>query len=549
MLWFALYPPRLSLEAWQATLDEAQRGQPAALLAGHVVHTVTPAAARAGVQPGLKRATALALVPDLLLAQADAERDHQALQALVHVALAFTPAVCTEGPAVLLEVAASLRLFGGPQALLQRLQAALAPLGHQVHIASAPTAQAAALLARWRADLAWGPHSTSLPQVQRLLAPAPVALLAAGQAHALGLQGMGLHRLRDLHGLPRDGLTRRFGAALLDELDRACGRRPDPRVWCTLPDAFASRLELATRADHTQQLLHAARLLLARLVAWAQARQCRVAAFTLEMHHERRHRHDDTTPAQTCLRVELAQPALDPAHLQLLLRERLARVQLAAPTLDLTLRCQDVVQREAPNAELFPTRQSDDEGLLRLLERLRARLGPDQVLCLQPMADYRPEKSTCERPALGWAGVDTLGGVAGSPSLAPVMAAVPAAEAASPVARVAEEGPPAAEGPASALMAPDDLPGPPLPLAHPAWLLPEPQPLAQREGLPLLGGRVLQLVAGPERVETAWWDGDPVLRDYFIAQAEGGALVWVFRARVPRTDTTGPLWHLHGRFG
>lgn len=545
MLWFALHPPRLSLEAWQATLNDTQRDQPAALLAGHQVHSVTPAAARAGVQPGLQRATALALAPHLLLAQADATRDAQALQALVHAALTFTPAVCTEGHTVLLEVAASLRLFGGPQALLQRLQAALAPLGHRVRVASAPTAQAAALLARWRDDLAWGPHSTSLAQVQQLLAPAPVGLLLAGQAHAAALQGMGLHRLRDLHGLPRDGLTRRFGAALLDELDRACGRRPDPRVWCTLPDTFASRLELASRADHADQLLHAATVLLARLVAWAQARQCRVAAFSLVMHHERRHRHDDTTPAQTTLRIELAQPALDPAHLQLLLRERLARLQLAAPTLDLVLFCQDVVLREAPNAELFPTRQSDDEGLLRLLERLRARLGQDRVLCLEPVADHRPEKSTCERPALGWAGVDTLDGVPGWPALAPVLAAVPDSE-----------GPAAAEpgaGP-SAVDDPDDELGgepwelPPL-LPHPAWLLPEPQPLAQRDGLPLLAGQVLQLVAGPERVETAWWDGDPVLRDYFIAQAEGGALVWVFRARVPVTDGSGPLWHLHGRFG
>ena len=62
--------------------------------------------------------------------------------------------------------------------------------------------------------------------------------------------------------------------------------------------------------------------------------------------------------------LELAEPAVDPAHLQLLLRERLARVELAAPTLELELRCSEVSAAPAPNGELFPTRASADEGII-----------------------------------------------------------------------------------------------------------------------------------------------------------------------------------------
>jgi protein ImuB len=90
-----------------------------------------------------------------------------------------------------------------------------------------------------------------------------------------------------------------------------------------------------------------------------------------------------------------------------------------------------------------------------------------------------------------------------------------------------------------------------LPLHRPTWLLPEPMPLAERDAMPLLHGQPLQLVSGPERIETGWWDDGSVARDYFIARAHDGCLVWIFRSRLPAAP--GPLpepaWHLQGLFG
>ena len=88
-----------------------------------------------------------------------------------------------------------------------------------------------------------------------------------------------------------------------------------------------------------------------------------------------------------------------------------------------------------------------------------------------------------------------------------------------------------------------------LPLHRPVWLLPVASPLAERGALPLLDGRPLQLLSGPERIESGWWDGALVARDYFIAQAEDGALVWIYRARLLTTEPAGAQWFLQGRFG
>jgi protein ImuB len=103
--------------------------------------------------------------------------------------------------------------------------------------------------------------------------------------------------------------------------------------------------------------------------------------------------------------------------------------------------------------------------------------------------------------------------------------------------------------PADAGSAADTPAAPPAParLTRPAWLLPEPQALPERQHQPLLEGRALQLLAGPERIEAGWWEGTPALRDYFIAQAHDGALVWIYRLRLPREDEPGG-WFLHGRF-
>jgi protein ImuB len=558
MLWLALHLPSLPLEAFCAPLPADQRARPVVLLHQHRVHSVNAVAAERGVQPGQRRATALALAADLLVAERCPQREAAALQAVAHAALAFTPAVNLQGasgvsgassasgasgahdtlgvkPAprvqqglqlhtVLLEVQASLRLFGGLPALCRRLAAAVAPLGHHVQMAAAPTAQGAALLAHWapaRVDLVHGAHARSLPALQTLLGAAPLALLerlVGGPGHADSLRGMGLHTLADLQALPREGLARRFGQPLLDGLDRALGLQPDPRPWLQAAPTFETRLELQARADNTDQVLHAAAVLLARLVAWAQARQGRVAAFTLCMLHERMRQAE--VPA-TELKVELAEPALDPAHLQLLLRERLARCTLAAPTLELRLHCQHLVAAPAPNGELFPTRASQQEGLLRLLERLCARLGEDQVQRLVPVADHRPERASRSVPAQG--------------RYTPVGAPVNV-RADKPI-----DAPPAARA----------SPGVPghtaLPLRRPAWLLPEPMPLAERQALPLLHGQLLQLVSGPERIESGWWDDHPVARDYFIAMAHDGSLAWVFRGRLPAQP--GEVnWYLQGWF-
>jgi protein ImuB len=54
----------------------------------------------------------------------------------------------------------------------------------------------------------------------------------------------------------------------------------------------------------------------------------------------------------------------------------------------------------------------------------------------------------------------------------------------------------------------------------------------------------LRLLGEAERIETGWWDGGDVARDYFTAVDLHGVRLWVFRERgAPHR------WFLHGMFG
>ena len=531
MLWIALHLPLLSLESFAATLSPELNAQPLALMDAHRIVSANASARALGVKPGLKRATALALAPNITLGLACAARDAQALTAVAHAALAFTPGVSIEparaaasagaagleaADTVLLDVQASLRYFGGLPALLVRLQAAFAPLGHRLHVVSAPTALGAALLARVHPQL----HCADLSVLQRALAAAPVWLIGPGRAHWEALQGMGLRTLADLQALPRSGLARRFGEALLSELDRARGLRPDPREPIRLPPTFDSRLELFARADTAEQLLYGAVALLARLVAWLAAQHAFVRRFSIVMAHERHRRNDAGLPATTTLDIALAEPSRDPAHLLLLLRERLAQLELPAPTLDLRLLADDIARRAPPNNELFPTPQSEQDGLTRLIERLQARLGPAQVQRLEAVADHRPERASRLRAA-------------DARIRMPVAAD----------ARIRMPVAPGKAGTANAAAGPHAEPA----AMRPVWLLAQPEPLPERQTGPTLGGQPLLLLSGPERIESGWWDAALAERDYFIAQLPGGALVWIYRARLPLAAPASG-WFLQGRF-
>jgi protein ImuB len=375
------------------------------------------------------------------------------LEAIAAWACQFTPKVSLEPPqGLLLEVEGSLRLFGGIEALVESIEAGIASMGFAARLAAAATPRAALWLSRSR---------------HKDLEQAEIEVVCSGDPLAF-LQSIGITSIGALLQLPRAGLARRCGQALVTDLDRALGAAAEPRAFYSPPPRFAAKLELPAQVTHAEGLLFAARRLLVQLEGLLAARQAGVRSFTLTLFHED---HEST------IHVGLASPARETERLAQLLREKLGATKLVRPVEALRLEAQNFAPMPGRSAGMFGDAGAEAEGWARLLERLRARLGHEAVSGLAPYPDHRPEHA--------W--------------------------------RRVEPGE----------WDPHDFrqPG-----ARPLWLV-EKRRLEESEFV---------LLAGPERIESGWWDGDEAGRDYFIAQLDDASLAWLYR------DKEG--WFLHGLF-
>jgi protein ImuB len=185
------------------------------------------------------------------------------------------------------------------------------------------------------------------------------------------------------------------------------------------------------------------------------------------------------------IRLALHRVTRSKSHLMMLLRERLERLQLSCPVRHIHLQASHflpcaVVQPELlKNATGKDTARPPTETFGHVFERLQARLGHGSVKGLRGLQDHRPEYSWSLR----------------EPDEAAICTALP---------------------------------------RRPAWLFPEPQRCRIDN---------YHILAGPERIESGWWDGRDFRRDYFVVRDSNGSTLWAFQEYKPR-----PGWYLHGLF-
>jgi len=476
------------------SLDLLKRGQqhdvgPLAVVADRQIVACNEPAAAMGVRPDMKVSAALALCPLLKWRDRSPAGERAALADIASWAGQFTSHIALQPPYVLLlEVGGSVRYFNGLGNLMRKVMEGLEALGFAGRFGVAPTPQGAVLLAR-----SWLPTSDRAvidrTVLRERLLQLPVCVLENSGGLRATLEGIGADHLGDVVALPRAGVNRRFGPELLDELDRALGSKPDPRKMFTAPAKFETYIELAYPTANSEPLLFVCKRLFNQLEGFLSARRAGVTRLVLTFkldHH----------PEPAVMTLDLLRPSDEALHFTNLLKERLARKQLQAPAERITLQVGEVVPLYERALSLLPDDpQQQGEALPKLLERLCARMGAQAVRGLRAVPDHRPECATVTTELQdGGPGRRTHSGEATLPS------------------------------------------------PRPFWLLTTPQPLREVQSVPQYGGP-LKLLAGPERIESGWWDGADARRDYFVAETVEQSQVWVFRER---RQPGG--WFLHGLF-
>ncbi|MEM9365369.1 MAG: DNA polymerase Y family protein, partial [Planctomycetota bacterium] len=422
--------------------------------------------------------------------------------------------------------------------------------------------------ARTHAAATANPHAFFIAapdQAANALAGLPCAALRLSPDHINTLRRLGIDRIEQLLSLPRDGLATRLGSQLCQRIAQALGE-----VQETV-DTLESVLDLNASIEmdyptDAEDILHDR---LQRLTHQVTTRLRVEDKGILQMNLVIRQTDHPSVRAQ----IGLFAPTLETTHLSTLLVGALQQQRLQSKVTALELSVNLTGALETEQASLFePTASSadvDETGSLdtnrwnhdpqvsRLIDTLRGRLGDDAVTRVQLDHNVLPEsayqrKATrtpmLKRPR---AARKSRGVVSHEPS--------PASQATRMPSRAR-----------SHLPHRDDAGRRPLQLLNPAQpimpLVPPGQQLSpdQFPNRFRYRGRVWIVSHhwGPERIETDWWRGPLIRRDYFRLELNDGVRWWVYRdltiadpmaeKQVPSEDSSASHviapWMLHGFF-
>jgi protein ImuB len=323
------------------------------------------------------------------------------------------------------------------------------------------------LAALWLARGTPGQILEDLAELPARLGRLPLRVTGLPEVQQQALQGVGVEALAEVFSLPAAALALRYGPQLPRLFERALGLSPDPRQGFQPPQHFARRVELVVPVMELKLLMAVVQRLIPELADWAWRNARVLTRVALVLEHERQ--------AATQLSIGFA-GTRTPSHLQLVIEERLQRCVLAHPVAALGLEILESERCTALADGLLPAPPARLREGQELLERLRARLGGKAVQGLAPYPDHRPERA--------W--------IFAEPGVA-LKATMPGGMA-----------------------------GP-----RPIWLLETPRDLGDG-ALPRLV-QPLRLLTGPERIESGWWDGADMARDYFVAVGVDGPHYWVYR--------------------
>jgi len=571
----ALHLPNWPIQRLLAARPEL-RGRPVALYAesprrGERVVAMSDVAQRRGVRAGMPLAEADSLnglemanpprsIPvacgsgfneAIRFLRHDPPADRAALTQLALFCERFSPLVASDDSQgepcdLLLDVTGLGRLFQSEENLVRLVsetmaQGAANPDGYPViaRLAIADTVGAAWALARFSQALRSNQQITRpakdailLPpgreHLRRLLAPLPVAGLRIAEETVTLLHELGVTRIGELLKLPRRSLAARFGEQLPRRIAQLLGEDEECLEAIRPPTEFFAEHDFehpATRPDAIAAALEDMMTRLAKLLEKKGQGATRLVT---------RIRCGD---AGRDIHVGLFQPTARADHWFELTNMQLARMRLPAAVTSLSVEATLTAELCERQVELFGQSSRDHpRRLAELVDRLSSRLGREAVTRPVFRHDAQPERACDLEPLAGNLAATHSSG-----------------KGVRRFFRKTSGGKNNVKGPKKEpdLGRPRALPGWLNPSVRPLRILEDPAPLTviaiAPHGPPMqfsFHNRHYRVAEywGPERIETGWWRGRSLRRDYYRVQTDRGARFWIFRRLCDRT------WFLQGVF-
>jgi protein ImuB len=391
MLWLCISLPQLSLEALQLDASDTIIVVTDCEANTRYIICCNPAAERGNLKVGMNYTMALAIRGQITMFERKRHAERAALERLAAWAYQFSSTVIIgEAPeeirqartaALWLEIGASLKLFGGFRALIEKLESEFSQLQYSYQLGIAPTLEGAALLARTDIRLAL----TTTQALQARIHQLSVLQLALAPEITQQLQMIGIRTIGATLELPRDAVGRRFGPQTSNYLDRLIGLAPDPRPAYRLPHLYDAKFEFGFEIGNTEALLFPLRRMLQEFAGFLIARDVAAQHFQLAFVHR------ECKPTE--LLIGMSIPERNHEKFFALVREQMERIALPAPTLELILHAREFSAPTGLQNDLLNGSVQQTEELSHTIDRITARLGENHIHTLVATPDHRPESS------------------------------------------------------------------------------------------------------------------------------------------------------------
>lgn len=459
-----------------------------------MVTAVSRLAETQGVQKGMRAADAKAICTGLEVIEERPGLPRKLLHAIGEWSIRYSPVVAIDEfslDGLVLDVSGCPHLWGGEREYIREIVSRFKSKGYTVRLAIADTIGAAWAIARFGKETPLIPPGT---HTEALLSLSPEALRLEEETLAR-LNKLGFYKIKSFIGMPRSVLRRRFGEAFLLRLGQALGTETEGIKPLQAPVPFQERLPCLEPVRTRKAIEIAIARLLKNLCEKlaSEGKGVRVGVLTC-------HRVDGKT-----IQVHIGTNAAThhPEHLFKLFELKIGQIRpglgielfvLDAPKVDKVTIAQDAFWQAKQGLR--------DESVIRLLDRVASKVGPQVIKRYLPGTHYWPERamresrSIEEKPDCDWR---------------------------------------------------DDRP-------RPTELLAEPEGIEVMSLLPdhppkffIYQGVRHNIVKadGPERIEREWWLEEGEHRDYYQVEDQQGLRYWLFRSG----HYSGQFnWFIHGFF-
>ncbi len=477
-----------------------------------------------GVRQGMTAAEARALLPDLHFVAENLQADRRTMEALADGAQAFAPIVHIEGrDTLLLDVSGCERLFRGERRLLSLALAGLRERGFSARGAVADTPGSAWAIGHAHEHAA----VVTVPghDVEHLRCLSVGALRVDGRC-VEALRAVGVETVEALMYLPRASLRTRFGESLLHRLNQAFGNVPEPLVPFRVPPVVCCDLPFGAGTDRQDIIESAVERVLGEFCERLSQKVVGVNRLEVIFYHE------ECRP--TAVELGVSHPTRLFERLKRLVMTRLEQVCLPAEVWGVAVRAGHVEPLDDSQGDLFDSVVEEGEALADLTDRLSARLGWSSVSGVVMVDDYQPE---CAYEYVRWvedyeqAGRREGRKQKGLKERKEEGAWIPARAGMTGDRHEGKEGSAGWRRPLRVLAKPVEV--------AVVAVVPEGPPVLFRWQR---AEHVIADAVGPERLETGWWRGPDVRRDYFRVVSTTGQGFWLFR------DRRSWKWYVHGLF-